>query len=131
MKNRKLSLLLNEFVQLNQGGNLKLEANDALVCQFGARQIKIEDGARLGLDGQMVLVTELTSSSLSAEQALKLNADFRLTADGYIARIADQGYDYLRTITLPEHPQELLRLLNEFVAQATLLDNEIVHHVAD
>ncbi|WP_086775793.1 MULTISPECIES: hypothetical protein [Vibrio] len=131
MKNRKFFLLINEFVHLNHGGSLHLEGGDALICQYKERQVRVENGARLGLHGQIVLVTKINQQSLSANLSLKLNADFRLTADGYIACITEQDFDFMRHITLPEHPQELLRLLNEFVVQTTILDEEIKLHVVD
>ncbi|AYV25084.1 hypothetical protein L1D61_25440 [Vibrio mediterranei] len=131
MEDRKFFLLIDEFANLNQGSSIKLESGDALVCQYKERQIIVENGTRLGLDGQIVLMAKLNQQSLSANLSLELNADFRLTTDGYIARISDHNFYFMRHITLPEHPQELFRLLNKFAVQVTILDTEIKRHVVD
>ena len=125
MTNRKFYLLINEFTQLTNAGSLQLAGDSALVCRFDQCSVRVENGERLGLKGQILLMTKLDTSSLDANQALKLNTDFKLTADGYIAQINEGEYEYIRHILLPEHPQELLRLLNEFVVQTTFLHDEI------
>ena len=130
MKNRKLSLLLNEFVQLNQGGHLQLDGSNVLLCHYGERQIIVEDGSRVGLEGQLILLAELEHQQLSADLAVKFNADFRLTTNGYIGRISDKNY-YIRNLALPGHPQELQQLLSQFAAQADLLHCEIKIHVVN
>ena len=130
MKNRKFSLLLNEFIQLNQGDDLRLDESNVLVCHYGERQVIVEDGTRVGLEGQLILLSELNSHDLTAELAVQFNADFSLTAGGYIGRIADKDY-YILNHTVPEHPQELQQLLSQFAAQADLMHGEINNHVVD
>ena len=130
MKNRKFSLLLNEFIQLNQGDDLRLDESNVLVCHYGERQVIVEDGTRVGLEGQLILLSELNSHDLTAELAVQFNADFSLTAGGYIGRIADKDY-FILNQTVPEHPQELQQLLSQFAAQADLMHGEINNHVVD
>ncbi|WP_114783438.1 hypothetical protein [Vibrio tetraodonis] len=130
MKNRKFSLLINEFVHLNQGSELKIDGNNVLVCHYGERQIVIEDGSRVGLEGQLILLSELENKNLTPAMAVQLNADFRFTGNGYIGRISGKNY-YISNLLLPEHPQKLQQLLSQFAAQADLLHIEIKSHVVD
>ena len=55
MTNRKFYLLINEFTQLSNAGSLQLAGDSALVCRFDQCSVRVENGERLGLKGQILL----------------------------------------------------------------------------
>lgn len=131
MKNRKFSLLINDFIQLTQGTLTNVGAGDALVCRCGNRVCRIEDGHRVGLTNQLIVLVEMAELDNRPDLALSLNGDFRQSYDGYFAQLPTGEINFVRHLPIIEYPQELLHYLSETVAITSKLSKEIVQHVVD
>lgn len=131
MKNRKFSLLVSEFIQFTQGTAMKVELGDALACHYGKRLCRIEDGQSVGLANQLLILVEMPELATQPELALRLNGEFHLSLDGYLAQLRQGGFHFIRHRQMTEYPQELVCYLSESVTFAERLSIEIKKHVAD
>ncbi|MBD1177845.1 VPA1352 family putative T3SS effector [Vibrio cholerae] len=129
MKSRKFSLLTNEFAQMTKQGSLTLEAEQGLVCHYQGRDIRIEDGQRIGLTNQVVIVAPLGIKMTSKVQG-KINGTFALSKDGYLTEMKSLGCCLIRHIALPEHPRTLLEEVNQSLVIVNQILKEIESNVA-
>lgn len=124
MKNQQFSLLMSEVAQLAQGTTMSFRAGEALVCTYDGLQCRIENGATVGLDGEMILLVSL-KGSINAQGSLKSNAHFGLTKDGYIAMLSDSELFFVRHRPVPKHPQQVLDVLSQTVIIIRQLKEEL------
>ncbi|GHW72689.1 hypothetical protein VCSRO103_3507 [Vibrio cholerae] len=129
MKNRKFPLLVNEFSQMIKQGTLTLEAEQGLVCHCLGRDIVIEDGQRIGLTKQVVIVAPL-GIKVTAKVQVEINATFTLSKDGYLAEMKSLGCCLIRHLALPEHPRTLLEEVNQSLVIVNQILQEIESNVA-
>lgn len=94
---------------------MKVELGDALVCRYGERLCRIEDGQRVGLANQLLILVEMPELATEPELALRLNGEFHLSLDGYLAQLRQGGFHFIRHRPMTEYPQELVRYLSESV----------------
>jgi hypothetical protein len=120
-----------ELTHLVQASSLSLDEHQALLCHFGEVSCRIEDGARVGLANTILMMVELDIEHFPAEIALKINANFSLTLDGYIAKFRSNDYFYMRSMPLPEHPQSFLKELSDTVSIANTLRQELNLYVVN
>lgn len=120
-----------EFTQLVQGSSLLLDENHALLCDFDEMSCRIEDGVRVGLNDSILIMISMGGGPFQSEVALRINADFSLSSDGYIAQFQSEEYFFVRGIPLPEHPQALLKTLSNTLDIAKTLKQELSLHVAN
>lgn len=130
MKNRKFSLLINEFSQMSKLGNIKLGAEQCLVCHYKGRDIRIEDGQRIGLTNHIVIVAPL-NVTVSREIQGEINGNFALSKDSYLAEIKSLGCCLIRHCVLPEYPRTLLGEVNQSLSIVNKILKEIENDVAD
>ncbi|MCX8763596.1 VPA1352 family putative T3SS effector [Vibrio parahaemolyticus] len=129
MENRKFSLLINEFAQMTKQGRLTLETEQGLICHYKNRDIRIENGQRIGLKGQIVIVAPLKQKVTSRVQG-KINGPFSLSKDGYLTEIKSLGCCLVRHISMPEHPRMLLEEVNQSLVILNQILKEIESNVA-
>ncbi|ENM5780274.1 hypothetical protein I2709_000341 [Vibrio mimicus] len=129
MANRKFQLLMSEFAQLTNGKSVNLNADQSLVCHYSGVDCYVEDGARIGLHGQMILIVPI-AKKLAAKQQVHLNSSFDLTRDGYLAEVKSYGCCFVRHLIAPEHPQVMVKFLSETVSVVNKLKSEITKNVA-
>ena len=115
MKNQQFSLLMSEVAQLVRGVTMPVRVGEALVCTYDGLQCRIENGACVGLGGQIIVLVTL-DQLIDERGALKLNSHFELTKDGYIAMLSDTEQFYVRHRSMPTHPQQVLDLLSQTVS---------------
>ncbi len=123
MKNQQFSLLMSEVTQLVHGQTIPIRDGDALVCTYGEWSCRIENGDMVGLAGQFILLVKL-DSVIEEEHALKVNGQFELSLDGYIAMPTDNEIFYVRHKPLPTHPQQVLDMLSETITIVRQLTEE-------
>ncbi|EGQ7639652.1 hypothetical protein NTE25_003592 [Vibrio cholerae] len=131
MENRRFSLLVSEFIQFTQGTVMKVKLGEALSCQYGERQCRIEDAERVGLANQLLILVEIPELTTRSELALHLNGEFHLSSDGYLARLSNGAFYFIRHRPITEYPQELVRYLSESVKIVECLSTEIKDYVVD
>ncbi|HDY7722159.1 TPA: hypothetical protein ACGUPN_003382 [Vibrio vulnificus] len=124
MKNQQFSLLMSEVAQLVHGEALRVRDRDSLVCTYGEWSCRIENGAVIGLTGQIIVLVKL-DSAIDEQHALKVNGHFGLTLDGYIAMLTDNERFYVRHKPMPTHPQQVLDVLSETISVVHQLKEEL------
>ncbi|MCX8768733.1 hypothetical protein [Vibrio parahaemolyticus] len=129
MANRKFQLLMSEFTQLTNGKSINLNVDQSLACHYSGMDCYVEDGARIGLHGQVLVIVPIVKK-LAARQQVRLNSSFDLTRDGYVAEVKSYGCCFVRHLVAPEHPQVLLKFLSETVSVVNKLKSEITKNVA-
>ncbi|CAH8242354.1 conserved hypothetical protein [Vibrio aestuarianus] len=114
MRNNKFTLLISEFSVLSSNIPIMLDATQALVCHYAGVDCYLEDGARIGIQEQLLIVIPL-NKKISSKKQTAYNSDFSLTRDGYITEINNRGCCYIRHRLIPDHPQQLARYLSDTV----------------
>lgn len=123
MKNQQFSLLMSEVAQLVQGESMSVREGEALVCTYGEWLCRIENGAVVGLTGQIIVLVKL-DSAIDEQNALKVNSHFGLTLDGYIAMSTNNERFYVRHKPMPTHPQQVLDVLSQTISVVHQLKEE-------
>lgn len=124
MKNKQFSLLMSEVAQLVQGRAMLVHDREALVCTYAELTCRIENGAAVGLTGQIIVLVKL-DFVIDEQLALKWNSHFGLTQDGYIAMPFDDERFYIRHKPMPTHPQQVLDLLGQTISNVYQMKKEM------
>lgn len=130
MHNTKFMLLMMDLSQLIQGSSLLLDENHAVLCDYDGSSCRIENGVRVGLDNTLLVMFSMGEEPCKPETALRLNADFSLTADGYIALFKSECF-FVRSIPLPEHPRVLLTCLSHTLEMVKTIKQDLKNHVVN
>ncbi|MDE1221990.1 hypothetical protein MCT05_14370 [Vibrio aestuarianus] len=67
MRNNKFTLLISEFSVLSSNIPIMLDATQALVCHYAGVDCYLEDGARIGIQEQLLIVIPLNKKNISTE----------------------------------------------------------------
>lgn len=68
MANRKFQLLMSEFAQLTNGKSINLNADQSLACHYSGMDCYVEDGARIGLHGQVLVIVPIVKKLAARQQ---------------------------------------------------------------
>lgn len=131
MSERKFIFLMRDFIQSMKVPCENFEDNRALVGMYGNIECRIEDGSRIGLSGKLIILVNLNMIELIPEKALRLNGDFNLLADSYIASITDNGYFLIRSYGVPSHVNQLHNYINEMIQITKNIIKEIGYNEVD
>ncbi len=129
MKNRKFALLVNEFAQMIGQSAVSLERDQGLICHYQGCDLRIEEGQRIGLSNQIVVLA-VVGQKVASKTQVKINGSFALSKDGYLAEIKKLGCCLVRHIPMPEHPRTLLEEVNNSLTLAKQIRQEIESNVA-